>query len=187
MDAEAQRRSELRRLTAQVLPGEVPVGMALARFWVRCGDTENADEVLARVKDVLAAVLRHELQANDGGASWSSALPSWFLAHSPPLGPAQRKQQLEQWNSLSPKEQKKLLATSKPSWPADDWAKDVLSNERSWYWWGAETVDRRTFFVDLIVTEWPFSSAELQWLLEAAGAQSVDWRKEDGLHWHHRT
>jgi hypothetical protein len=61
----------------------------------------------------------------------------------------------------------------KKPWSLDNWVHWMRPENREWYWWDAEVVGGAAAVVEVEVDGWPFPWGSLEWLLKAAGANSV--------------
>lgn len=163
-------QEELRRLEHGPPSGEEYTSVGIVRFVARC--LGNAPEVLARVKEVLAAVLRVDARVWPTTEEWRSLLPAWFVQQSAPERTQAEQQQYVEWfRTLSPSEQAHEAAEE--VWSVAAFVSWMEPGGREWWWWDGFVVDRDTVVVEVDVADRPFATGALDWLLRAAGAVSI--------------
>lgn len=162
---------ELRRIHAGPRSGEKPEGIAAVKFVARCSG--NAPVVLARVREALETVLSHSAVRWPTDEEWSQVLPLWITQQ---FVPERSREQLEEWlhwwRSLPPIEQGP--AARAQGWSLGNWIHWFRSEERHWSWWSAAVLEPGLLQIEVVALEWPFPSEALEWLVEVAGAESVE-------------
>lgn len=159
---------EQRHLTQGPRSDEQPGGAGLVRVVVSAPDVQAT---IASAKAVLTAIL-------DAPAPWPSTeewagrLPAWFVsACAPEQTDAEKQQWLAWWRGLDPAARSE--AEKARPWSLDDWLFYLEPDERQWFWWSAEAQDEHRGTVWVEVLGWPTPVGALEWLLRAAGAESV--------------
>ena len=161
---------EQRHLQTGARREERPGGAGLVRLTARShGD---APAVLARAREVMAAILDGAGPPWPPAESWRRKLPSWFVEVS---GPERSQEEVEQWlrwwRSLPPGEQAR--AAQDQQWALADWLFWMEPSERQWFWWDASVDGPDAATVVVEVPGWPAPLGALEWLLRAAGAIEV--------------
>jgi hypothetical protein len=163
---------ELRHLTEGPRDGEVPGGTGLVEVLVRTSG--DAGDLLRRCCDVLRVVVSASAPGDwPSEATWSARLPRWFVqAAAAEESEEQAAQWLAWWRGLD-QEARARAARERP-WSLADWLHWLQPDERQWYWWNgvAEGAHEARVFVE--VSGWPAALGSLEWLLRAAGAESVN-------------
>jgi hypothetical protein len=161
---------ELRRLFDGPLPGEEPGGAGLETATARCAG--DAPEVLARAREVMAAVLTNSAGTWPSELEWRELLPSWFVeACADEETPEQTRQRLARWEHMTLAE--RALETENEAWSVDNWIAWLEPEERQWFWWSADVSDPDQLVVQVEVAGWPAATGALAWLLRASGAVEV--------------
>lgn len=164
---------ELRHVTEGFRPGEVPGGAGLVEIIVHGTDARS---VLARVREVLHAVLDQSGSGWPDVADWRHLLPEWFVVASAPEHTHRDNEDwLTWWRQLSPDERVKVEQDQ--PWSLTDWLHWMQPDNRTWFWWDADVEDEHTMKVYVEVIGWPAPLGALEWLLKAAGASEV-WQQE---------
>jgi len=168
--ADERYERELRRLAASAPAGESAPGTKPASFVATCrGD---AEDVLARAKEVLRLVAVQALGDWPSEEKWRGILPGWFVDHfAPPMSEQELAVWVARWSAMSPRKQEKA-ARERP-WSLVDWLHWVEPANRNWWWRGGAARDSRTLIVEIDLEGWPASGAPLRRLLQAAGARKV--------------
>lgn len=173
--------TELLRLRHGVPQGaRSPLLLARATF-----HAQDAEEVLARVREVLLTVLPYaagpsaEWPADD---AWPGLLPDWFTARCAPEGPVDEgaaARWLARWRGLGHGERAaEARAHAAAPWQLLDWtgafAPDGGAGERGWRWWDAHARAQEAW-VRFTVDGHPYGGGgALRHLIEAAGGHDVD-------------
>lgn len=128
-------------------------------------------QVLDRAKTLLESVLTgFAAGLGPDDAEWSERLPDWFVAAcSPELTGEERERWLAHWRALD--RAGKVRAEAELGWTVVDWLYAVGPEQRPWWWWAT---DEQTGMLELMVDGWPAPLASAEWMLLAAGADSVD-------------
>lgn len=133
----------------------------------------NADEVLARCKEVLVAILSHGGSPWPSDTGWRELLPSWFIERcAADQTPEEAQAELESWRRLDPDEQADLEAQRQ--WSVRQLMYWFRPENRSWHWGKACVLDPDTIAVDVEIDAWPYGAGDLIWLLRASGATCAD-------------
>ena len=151
---------ELERLTSSKRPNSAR-GF-IAELEVETDD--HSDVVVGRVKEVLGIVLSNATQQSL--ESWKKLLPKWFVlacADEITHEEAVRRRNL-------PMEERERLAAH---WTLSAWLYWFEPEQRFWEWWDVDCISEKSFTVQILVSEHPFPSGALEWLLRAAGATEV--------------
>lgn len=165
------RQNEIRHLRAGPEPNEKPEGLGIVRFVARCPG--NSETVLNRCKEVLFVVLQQDADHWPSDGRWRALLPEWFVAQcSKELTKEEADRWLKAWHQLPPEEQSRAVGEIK--WSVANWVYWFQPDERQWFWWDAMIKDPNTIQIAVEVLGWPFPWGELDWLLRASGATSVD-------------
>ena len=162
--------NERLRLIAGPAPEEKPRGLGTVRFIAKCKG--NAPEVLEKAKEVLKLI--NEASYSDWPSldRWHRILPAWFVNRcAPERSQEEAENWLTWWKSLTPAEQKKVLAEEE--WSLSNWIYWFQPDNRQWYWWDGVPLDRNYVVIAVEVDAWPFAWGALRWLLRAAGADDV--------------
>ncbi|WP_265523612.1 hypothetical protein [Oerskovia flava] len=159
-------REEMERLRAGV---GVPSGPAPGLVEELIVGADSPDVVVERARAVLAAVIEGgEDGLSPGDSEWAQRLPGWFVgACSAPQTADERERWLARWRTLD--RAGKAQAEAELGWMLEDWLAAVDSHTRPWRWWAFD--GRRVL---ALVDGWPASLEALVWLLQAAGADSVE-------------
>lgn len=159
-------RAEIQRLIWGPEPGQSIGGLGTVRIIARCaGESEH---VLAKVKEVLSILISNEPISTSDVAKWQKALPDWLVSR---FVPEPTKEEMNAYLAL-PYEERMKPEHNRPS--LKGWLYWFQPENRYWYWWDAAVVDNDRLMVAIEVREWPFPWGALKWLLEAAGAASVE-------------
>lgn len=171
-DISLRLNAELQRLANGPAQNEKSGGMGVVRFLVRC--PLEANDVLAKAKDVLRAVDEAILKGWPVNGKSKPHLPEWFTsACIAEMSPDQAKQWLVWWKSLSPEDQTK--AETEKDWSLENWLYWMEPNNRQWFWWDAKVLEKYDHIALAIEVEaWPFPWGALRWLFRAAGASAVE-------------
>ena len=156
---------ELMRLRNGVVVGGVPVVVAAAA---------NPDLLLHRVRTVLEIVLVSGQGDWPSLSGWSVLLPEWFVVACAPEQPAGAADRWLSWWQSLPEPERAQVAASRP-WTLSGWLYWFEQPNRAWFWSGAGFNDE-VAVVELEVESWPTAVGSLEWLLRAAGADSVEFR-----------
>lgn len=160
---------EQRRLFDGPQPDEEPGG-GLTTATARCAG--DAPEVLARAREVMAAVLANSDGAWPSDEDWRGLLPSWFVeACADEETPEQTRERLARWEHLTFAE--RARETEHDAWSLDNWILWLEPEERQWFWWSAEAADPDQVVLRVEVPDWPAPTGALEWLLRASGAVEV--------------
>jgi hypothetical protein len=164
--------AELRRLPNGPTQEERPSGIGTVRFLVRC--PFGANDVLARVKNVLEIVDVATLAGWPINEKSAPRLPEWFTsACAPEMSPEQAKQWLAWWKTLPPEDQ--VRTEIEKDWSLENWLYWMEPDNRQWFWWDAKVLENYDHIALAIeVKAWPFPWGELRWLFRAAGASAVE-------------
>lgn len=164
---------ELRRLDSGPSLGERPAGLGTVQFIGHC--RENALEVIERVKTVLRIVNRKSALAGQWPSEdeWRFHLPEWFVSRcGPELSQEEAEKELMTWRELRPADQSQNSRGG--HWSLPNWIFWFRDENRSWYWWDAESSDNNVIRLAVEVDEWPFPWDAIAWLFLAAGATDLD-------------
>lgn len=162
---------ELLRLRRGPDPGEMPVGMGLVTFDARCSG--EASTVLDKVKQILDTVLSLSRDPWPSDEEWSQLLPAWLVeSFVPERSREELEEWLQRWRSLPPEE--KGAAAQAAGWSLGDWIYWFQPEERQWSWWSAAVLDPDLLQIRVQAQDWPFPSEAFEWLIKAAGADSVE-------------
>lgn len=167
------KSTELQRLRDGPLPNELPQGLAIKRISVQCPG--NAQDVLARCREVLGIIL---LQEDSGWLLddvWRQILPTWFVARFVPEStPEENAEWLRWWTSLSQGDRLRHLHKDlSQSWSLADWLYWLHPDNRRWHWWDATAKSDGLLSVSIVVDDWPCPWQALQWLLWVSGAAAL--------------
>lgn len=163
------RAQELERLSGQG-PSEPPPG--LLPFEIDATTDGDAAAVLARVREVLAALIGQDPHSWPELEGWSRLLPGWFVAASAAEeSAAERQARGVLWASLSPDERDE--AERNERWSLDDFLYWFEPENRQWWWWGAEILGPGKLRAHLVAEDRTVADEALQWLFRAAGAHDV--------------
>jgi len=165
-------QEELRRLRTGPVPGERP---DFGVWWFIAKCPGNAPHVLQRCREVLEVVLMQlDAERWPTELEWRSLLPPWFVEECAEERTAEEmERELARWRALPWTEQARLERTAE--WSLLNWLYwfDPHGGEpRYWLWWDALVRDGNTVWVGVDQRELPWGT--LDWLLRAAGADSVD-------------
>jgi hypothetical protein len=149
---------------------EKPGGLGTVRFVAKCKG--NAPEVLEKAKETLKAVNENSLPEWPSIDRWRQILPAWFVNRcAPERSQEEAENWLTWWKSLTPAEQKKVLAEEE--WSLSNWIYWFQPDNRQWYWWDGVPLDRNYVVIAVEVDAWPFAWGALRWLFRAAGADDL--------------
>lgn len=163
---------ELRGLTINANRMDKPSGLGLERVVAHCRG--NAGQVLERVTSVLIVVNQNSRVSWPSDGEWRSLLPVWFVtACAPEESQQQAEAWLSHWRQLTPQQQHE--AERNMPWSLSNWIYWFRPDQRRWYWSGAEVVDHNLLVIDVEVIDWPLTSGALTWLLQASGAERVEY------------
>lgn len=133
--------------------------------------TPDVQATLARAKSVLAAILEAP-ERWPSTEEWASRLPAWFVsACAAEQTEAEKQAWLRWWRGLDPAA--RAEAEKARRWSLDDWLFYLEADERQWFWWSAAANDEHRGIVKVEVLGWPTPVGALEWLLRAAGAETV--------------
>jgi hypothetical protein len=171
-DISSRLSAELQRLEHRPTSTEMPQGVGIVRFLVRC--PYETSEVLAKAKEALKIVDKATLAGWPANGDLIPRLPQWFLsACAEEMSPDQATQWLSWWKSLPPEEQSK--AEIEKDWSLDNWLYWMEPRNRQWFWWDAKVLEDYDHIALAIEVEcWPFPWGSLRWLFRAAGAAAVE-------------
>jgi hypothetical protein len=164
------REMELMRLSSGQCGDSPPAG--LDRFEAEVVCASDAEEVLARTKEVFQVILQQRPEHWPSLEEWRKLLPNWFVeASGPEQTEAEARAGLERWRSLPPDEQLRELSNER--WAIGEFVHWFQPPERECWWWGAAVRGPNKLLICLVVEEPTPSHAALDWLLRAAGAVEI--------------
>lgn len=170
----AFEEGELERVINGPRPGEAPEGV-LTTFIAK--SDEPIVLLHARVREVLAILLRSDPEDWLLEDRWKARLPEWFLTRfSVARSPEEIWEHHGCWHSLSEREQKDRYQAEivNADWSLMEWIRQLdPEEERPWYWWDATVIDPTALKVTVESYDWPFANHALRWLLRASGAKEV--------------
>ena len=126
----------------------------------------NSSEVLEKTKEVLKIVINCELSFDDPVDDWEAVLPKWFVdACSPEISKEEAEELIKTGQGFE---------TLSNMWTVSGFIYWFRPDQRSWYWWDGVTKDLNTLKIYLLVNGFPFAWGALEFLLKAAGVNSVE-------------
>lgn len=128
--------------------------------------------VLERAADVMKTIVESSVAGWDPGAVLI-ALPPW-LRHR--FAPDPSDQELEVWLSWWRRHthDERAAAEKERGWTADDWLFWMDPKERPWSWWDVQSLTLNSGEIRVEVEGWPAPTGSLAFLLDSAGALSVE-------------
>jgi hypothetical protein len=159
---------ELRHVWHGPREDESPTGVALVRV---VAETDDPAATLQRAREAMTAVLEAPPDLTD--EDLVARLPRWFLdASASESTPAEAEAELERTRAMSDAELAEDDATAK--WSPLEWIYWMRPDERTWFWWNAQTNGDLTVTAEL--PGHPSPTGSLRWLLRAAGASRAEVR-----------
>lgn len=131
-----------------------PTGFLEAGFTVTCPG--NAEQVLARGREVKVAVLGHS-QPWPELDEWKQILPGWFVA--------------------ACIDDRVVQTCVLDRWSLRAWLHWLRPENRRWHWWAAVVEEPLTLRLTVLAREPDFLRGSLDWLLQASGATNVQTRQ----------
>ncbi len=161
---------ERQRLIHGPLPSEIPGGIGLEAFRVRCSG--EAALVLDKVREVMSVVLLYDVDNWPSDDAWRQLLPAWFVQRCEASRWREEVDSRFTWWQRFLLQRRRRHARVGP-WPVDAWIYWFLQEQWEWYWWHATIKSRHVWRLEVEVTDGPFPWDALYWLFRAAGATSV--------------
>lgn len=161
------RSLEQERLGAADDGAARPAGFYPFRLTVRCA--APADSVLARVREVMSAILSQDPEAWPPEQAWPARLPGWFVAACvPERTEAEMAAELAAWRARLD------TGVAEPMrWSVADFVWWFTPEMRHWWWWAAAMTGSDSFVLTLVADEVDPPHDALLWMLDAAGACAV--------------
>jgi hypothetical protein len=163
---------ELRHLTEGPRTAETSGGVGLVAVDVTTPG--EASDLLRRCREVLREVLEtamaEEWPAED---TWAQRLPDWFVQACAAEETAEEAARwLAKWRELD--DEARVRAARERPWSLPDWLYWLQPDERQWFWWDAVVRGKHEARIFVEVPGWPVALGALEWLLRAAGADSIN-------------
>ncbi|WP_198370196.1 hypothetical protein [Roseomonas rosulenta] len=158
------RAIERARLDAADDDAPRPTGFWPFCLTVHCAGPASA--VLAKVREVMHAILLRDPEAWPPEDAWPALLPGWFVAACLPERTAEEMAaELAAWRARLD------AGTPEPmGWSVADFVWWFTPEMRHWWWWSATTKGSDSFVLTLVADEVDPPHDALLWLLRAAGA-----------------
>jgi hypothetical protein len=122
--------------------------------------------VIVEQVEVFIALLAN-LDSHPDLEGWRQILPRWFVETCRPEESHEEAEAwLRSWRLISPAEEER-------GWSLANWLYWFEPDQRFWYWWDAQVVDRDTVRVVIEAHEMPPPLGSLMWLFKAAGASLI--------------
>ena len=144
----------------------------MSLFEIDAEATGTAQRVLDRSREVLTAILRAMRSASAGVEAPAPTLPQWFLEASGLERSVVEERAWQDELARMPQAEREN-AEAAERWSVSDFLYWFEPDQREWWWWGADVRDEDNVRIYLVIREFSVPHDALDWLLRAAGAQSV--------------